>query len=252
MKIAIPSYNREKILCNKTLKTLENSGVDFNDIDLFLYDTNQREKYEIELMKHYGKIPINIITTNILDLGERLNLILNKYYEEGEEILLIEDDIRGVIEGGRGGEDVNILDLCKKGFEECKNNNLYIWGISPTDSKRYQPKTPITTDYKFIIGVLYGVICRRCLDLDVKYTYKSDFERTILYYKKDKGVVRFNHISVKTTYRAQGGLGNDNKNGREAKELEAVKNMINDYGDYCYMVKNNPREIKLRRKIPTE
>jgi hypothetical protein len=239
MKIAIPSYNREKVLCNKTLKLLLDSGVNQFDIDLFLYDTDQNEIYDVEIFKVFGEHKINVVVTDILDLGERLNYILNEYYDEGEEVLLIEDDILRI--------NKNLLEVCKEGFKLCRENNLFIWGISPTDSKLYH-KEGYSTNFKFIIGVLYGVIVRKDKDLNVSITYKCDFERSILYHKKDGGMIRFNDVCINTTYRALGGLGNDNKNGRKEKELDAVKQMIEKYPDYCYQNSKKEREIKLFKK----
>ena len=240
MKIAIPSYNREKQLCNKTLKLLLDSGVNQFDIDLFLYDVDENELYDAEIFKVFGEHKINVVVTDILDLGERLNYILNEYYDEGEEVLLIEDDILRI--------NKNLLEVCKEGFKLCRENNLFIWGISPTDSKLYH-KEGYSTNFKFIIGVLYGVIVRKDPSLNVSITYKCDFERSILYHKKDGGMIRFNDVCINTSYRALGGLGNDNKNGRKEKELEAVKQMIEKYPDYCYQNPKKEREIKLFRSI---
>ena len=237
MKIAIPSYNRPKVLIDKTLPTLIKHGIKLNNIDIFLFDETQKEIYDTHIINKY-KCCANIIVTDILDLGERLNYILNEYYDEGEEVLLIEDDIREV--------NKELIPLCEEGFKLCKEHNLFIWGISPTANNFFH-KEGYSTDFKFIIGVLYGVIVRKDKDLDVSITYKCDFERTILYYMKDKGMIRFNEVCVKTTYRALGGLGNDNKNNRLDKELDAVKDMINKYPDYCYQNPKKNREIKLRR-----
>ena len=240
MRIAIPSYNREKILCRKTLKLLMHPyfGIEQFDIDLFLFDNNQNELYDAEILKVFGEHKVNIIVSDILDLGQRLNYILNEYYDEGEEVLLIEDDILSV--------NKNLIEVSKEGFRLLKENNLFIWGISPTNSKLYH-KEGYTTNFKFIIGVLYGVIVRKDPDLNVSITYKCDFERSILYHKKDGGMVRFNDVCVNTTYRALGGLGNDNKNGRKEKEINAVNRMIEKYPNYCYKNKNKEREIKLFR-----
>jgi hypothetical protein len=230
MKIAIPSYNRAKLLVDKTLKLLK----DFDNIDLFLYDKEQKEIYEAEIDNE----KVNIIITDILDLGERLNYILNEYYDEGEEVLLIEDDIAYI--------NTDLLKLCKDGFRLCKEYNLYLWGISPTNNS-YFHKEGYSTDFKFIIGVCYGVIVRKDKDLDVSITYKCDFERSILYHKKDGGMIRFNAVGVKTNFRALGGLGNDKKNNRLDKELEAVKEMIKKYPDYVYQNPKKSREIKFKK-----
>ncbi len=240
MKFAIPSYNRADVLIKKTLPSLIKSGVSFNEIDLFLFDENQKSEYLTKIINNFC-CEINIIVTDILDLGQRLNYILNKHYPEDTEVVLIEDDIRQVC---RGKDNLNIKAFAKQAFEVSRFENRYLWGISPTDSFMFQ-KEGYTTDFKFIIGTLYGIIVRHSDDLNVSITYKQDFERTILYYIKDKGMIRFNDVYCKTTYRAVGGLGNDKKNNRLQKEIDACSLMIEKYPNYCYQNKKKEREIKL-------
>ena len=64
---------------------------------------------------------------------------------------------------------------------------------------------------RFIIGVIHGYINRHSRDLIIsnKAESKEDYEKTILHYLKDGGVVRFNHITFKTKFNAEGGLGTD-------------------------------------------
>jgi hypothetical protein len=70
---------------------------------------------------------------------------------------------------------------------------------------------PITKELKFIIGCLYGFIVRndKKLEPSPKAEGKEDFHQSILYYLKDGGVIRFNHMTVKTKFNAPGGLGTD-------------------------------------------
>ncbi len=249
MRFAIPSYQRTDVLIKKTLPTLIKSGITLNEIDIFVSSQEEKIDYETKIINEFFTEKVNVINTDILDLAERLNYMLNKFYPEDTEVVLIEDDIRGVC---RGKDNINIKEFTKQAFETLRIENLFLWGISPTDSLMYQ-KEGYTNDFKFIIGTFYGIIVRHSDDLNVSITYKQDFERTILYNIKDKGVVRFNDIYCKTTYRAVGGLGNDNKNNRLQKEIDACLLMINNYPDYCYQNIKKPREIKLysSKKIKT-
>ena len=140
----------------------------------------------------------------------------------------------------------NLMDTFDEYFKMCEDNKLFMWGISPTDSTLYMKEEP-SFDLKFVIGVLFGIIIRHSDDLKTSITYKQDMERSILYHKKDKGMVRFNNVFVKTTYRALGGLGNDKRDQRFMKELLAVKEMLEKYPDYLYQDKNKEREVKLFR-----
>tara|TARA_R110000823_G_scaffold311579_1_gene437332 strand:+ start:650 stop:1435 length:786 start_codon:yes stop_codon:yes gene_type:complete len=238
MRLSIPSYNRSQIIIKKTIPTLLNLGFNLSDIDLFLFDEQSKKEYETQIINEF-KSEVNIIVTNVLDLGERLNYILNEYYPEGTEVVLIEDDIRGI----RQGKESVANDFFEKAFEICKKENRSIWGISPTNSTMFQSEG-YSTNFKFIIGTLYGIIVRHQEDLNVSITYKQDFERTILYYKKDGGLIRFNDVYCRTTYRVKGGLGSD-KDERLPKELAACQEMIAKYPYFCYQNKKKEREIKL-------
>jgi hypothetical protein len=82
-------------------------------------------------------------------------------------------------------------------------------------------KPKITTELKFIIGVLFGYINRHIKKLvpSIRSETKEDYEQSILYYKMDGGVIRFNNITTKTKFNAEGGLGTNrfdrNKNAAE-------------------------------------
>jgi hypothetical protein len=62
----------------------------------------------------------------------------------------------------------------------------------------------ITRDLRYIMGGLYGVINRR---IHVTLDDKEDFERTMLYYNRDNGVIRYNDIAAITKcYTEPGGM----------------------------------------------
>tara|TARA_E500000318_G_C3527618_1_gene199074 strand:+ start:164 stop:925 length:762 start_codon:yes stop_codon:yes gene_type:complete len=243
MKFAIPTYKRYDVLINKTLKTLE--CVYPNLIYIFVYGDDEYEKYKEAI----GDKGYNLIKTQYEDLNNRLNYMFFEYFKEGEKVILIEDDIRDIIVFKNNMKMTlknNLMETFEEYFKLCEDNKLFIWGISPTDSTLYMKEEP-SFDLKFIIGVLYGIIIRHDFDLKTSITYKQDMERSILYHKKDKGMVRINNVFVKTTYRALGGLGNDKKDGRLMKEISAVNEMLEKYPDYVYQDKNKEREIKLFR-----
>jgi hypothetical protein len=82
-------------------------------------------------------------------------------------------------------------------------------------------KRKVTTDLRFVIGVVHGYINRHSKDLypSLKSVGKEDIEQSILFYLKDGGVLRFNDITFSTVFNAPGGLGTDryqmNKNAQE-------------------------------------
>jgi hypothetical protein len=74
---------------------------------------------------------------------------------------------------------------------------LYIWGIYPVRNPFFMKKG-VSTDLKFIIGVLRGFINRHTKKLEPspKAEGKEDYEQSILYYKMDGGVLRFTPLDI--------------------------------------------------------
>lgn len=238
MRIAIPSYKRQSLIIKKTIPLLLNNGFTFDDIDIFVANEEEKTNYQNAMPD------ANIIQTDILQLHLRLNYILNEHYDEGTEVVLIEDDIRDIC---RGKDSIDVQSFFKDAFDILKKENLYIFGISPTDSFMYH-KEGYSKDFRFILGVLYGIRVRKDASLNVNNTYKQDYERTILYYMKDAGLIRFNDVYCKTTYKTiVGGLGGVKNTNRIGNEILCVKYMLDKYPEYCYQHKTKENEIKLKR-----
>jgi asparagine N-glycosylation enzyme membrane subunit Stt3 len=109
-------------------------------------------------------------------------------------------------------------------------------------------KKKISYDLKFIIGVMFGYINRHDKNLypSTNSEAKEDYEMSILYYKKDGGVLRFNNINPKTKYKAEGGLGTDRfeRNKLSANYLQKT------YPDLITIFhrNNGMTEVKLARR----
>ena len=88
---------------------------------------------------------------------------------------------------------------------------------------------------RFICGCFYGVINRKDGDLLLKYeSEKEDSERTLRFYHNDKGVLRFNNITVKTNFYAPGGMRTEYKSNEERVKdgKMRVERLLNEFPDY--------------------
>jgi hypothetical protein len=207
--IAIPSYNRCKVVNSKTLKLLNSLGINKNIINIFVVE-EEYEMYKTELNQEY----YNEIIIGKLGLIQQREFIEN-YYPVGTHIVSIDDDITKI--------DLSFTDyksadeFFKCAFEECKNKNAYLWGVYPVCNPLCLTKNkPITEHLVYIIGALYGYINRpNDSDLDlticksIETSNKEDTERSIRYFLKDKKVLRFGRVGIKTQYYGKdgGGLG---------------------------------------------
>jgi hypothetical protein len=129
-------------------------------------------------------------------------------------------------------------------YQLLKKEHLYIWGVYPVRNAFFMYNT-ISTDLKFIIGVTFGYINRKLKALVPKAEVKEDIEQSILYYKMDGGVVRFNNIVPKTKFNAPGGLGTD----RAEMYKIAAEYLKQKYPEIVTIFhrKNGMTEVKLAR-----
>lgn len=253
--IAIPSYDRPEILKDKTLKTLLSQGIKPNNIDIFVANKDEEKRYkEIIDKSQYNKIIVGV-----KGLLEQRNFI-NKYYPVGKYIVEIDDDVEGIFKKKNNVKTdktlirINLDTFIKKAYDILKEKNLHIWGILPVFNPYFMYNT-ITTDLRYIVGAFFGLINRHDKDIMLKLeSDKEDVERTILYYKKDGGVVRFNNILIKTKYYGEGGLqseyGDKEKRLKEGqKRVEKLKELYPEYGDikkrpsgiWEFVLKRNPK-----------
>ena len=255
--IAIPSYKRAELLSRKTLKTLVDYNIPRNRIFVFVANQEEEKIYKETLdKKTYGHIIVGI-----KGLNNQRNFI-SRYFPIGQEIVNLDDDLAGFnilkTHGSTFNKKENYLtklpdfDLfIRESFKSLKNNGLFLWGIYPINNPYFMtPKT--TQDLRLIVGPCWGNINRHSSDLILTIDEKEDVERTLQYYTKDKGVMRFNNISVATSYYV-------NQGGMQALERDRKKDA---YESAVYLNKKYPTlttlhltkksgfaEVKLKDKI---
>jgi hypothetical protein len=241
--VAIPTYNRQDVLENKTLKTLIDGGVSKNRIYLFVANKEQYKLYEEIIPKNMYKE----IIIGKKGIANQRNFISN-YFDEGQYIISMDDDVEEfqMLKGEKLVKLKNVDDFFVNAYKLLKKNKLFIWGIYPVQNPFFMYKE-ITTDLRFIIGVTYGFISRhnRKLRPSINAETKEDYEQTILYYKMDGGVMRFNNVTTKTKFNAPGGLGTD----RFERNKTAATYLFKTYPDIVtvFQRKNGTYEVKLKR-----
>jgi hypothetical protein len=245
--IAIPSYQRADLLNRKTLKTLSKYNIPRNRIYVFVANKEEELIYKEKLNNEfYGHIVLGV-----KGLKNQRNFI-SKYFPEGQEILNMDDDIGGFkilkhklpnqpvdsTQNYRKGYFLDTLydldDFIRMSFKNLKKNNLFLWGIYPIANPYFMFPTT-TLDLKLIVGPVWGAINRHDKDLILTIDEKEDVERTLQYYTKDGGVMRFNNIWVQTTYyKTPGGMQADKRDRKQ----DAIESAI-------YLNKKYPNLTKL-------
>jgi hypothetical protein len=196
-RIAIPSYKRSTRLRDSTLALLQKHHVSADRIDVFVADTDEEWDYATTLTPgSYGRLIIGLPGMSAVR-----NFMTN-YYEDGQHVLFMDDDINGFMT--KSDEPLDFMKFVDDAFTECVTRNLRLWGIHPI-ANRFFLKDKVSTDLRYIIGCFYGVINNK--DITVDLEDGEDKLRTCIYYLSDGGVLRYNWIAPKTKYyREPGGM----------------------------------------------
>ena len=224
--IAIPSYNRADVIASKTLNTLKEGKISKSRIYIFVANKKEEQIYE----EHVPKNLYNKIIIGKKGIAQQ-RIFISKYFPENQYIISMDDDVEELEMMKSPEKLVKINDLdkfFKDGYKALKKEKLYLWGIYPVRNPFFMKKT-ITTHLRFIIGVTFGYINRHNKNLypSIKSETKEDYEQSILFYKMDGGVIRFNYITPKTKFNAEGGLGKD----RAERNKSAAEYLKKTYPD---------------------
>lgn len=249
--IAIPSYQRAELLKLKTLTVLQKYKIPRNRIYVFLANEDELENYNKVIPKDmYGKFIVGV-----KGLKNQRNFI-TKYFPEGQEIVNMDDDIYGfntlAFKSKKKTSSSRLVSLKKNklnaylkplpdldiffqnSFKLLKKQNIFLWGIYPINNA-YFMFSKMTTDLRLIVGPCWGNINRHATDLTLTIDEKEDVERTLQYYTKDNGVIRFNYVSVQTNYYKT-------KGGMQALERDRKKDALDSA---IYLNKKYPNLTKL-------
>ena len=245
IRICIASHKREKIICDKTLKFLNQTCQFKTNIYIFV-PNEQITNYKKELGR-YDFTNLNIIFIDSPNtLSAKMNFVINDYFEHNDFIIYLEDDIdsiQNLVEFNNKKHLTNILDMTKfinRTYDILIENDLKIFGIYPVYNS-YFMHFKNTTCFKFLINHFWGFIVNKHKSIIINTECKSDYEKSIIFYKEYGKMLRFNHIVCKTNnYKTIGGL--DHKN-RYDKEEESADYLLITYPDYC-SIKNCKSEFK--------
>lgn len=239
-KIAIRSYKRANTI-DKTLKILDLDGIEKSKIYIFC---------PLDEIEEYKKI--NGDDYNYIDGGNKgtnyCNNLIIDFFDLNDYIIQMDDDINGVYKlldykqtiktGDKangypiGLTKLSILDLIIEGKKEMDNNFLNLWGMYPVNNYYFMNST-ISHDLKFCIGRIFGF--NNTKDVICGDDCRDDYERSILYYIRDGGVIRFNkYVCDADTYIGSGGLA-------EIRTKEKMENSV------LYMIDKYPEYVKRKK-----
>tara|TARA_R110000868_G_scaffold384316_1_gene651764 strand:- start:262 stop:1512 length:1251 start_codon:yes stop_codon:yes gene_type:complete len=242
MKIAIPSKGRSTQM--KTLKMLKDQNIPVELVHVFVI----ADEFELYKTNH----PEYQIIIGSDGVAQQRKFIEN-YFPAGTPIISIDDDIKSIDLSLTEYENLNAFFIAA--FNDCIDNDAFVWGIYPVFNQYFRKNRENRTEcLQFICSHFYGYINRPGdPDLEIqicKIGSKSDVEKSILYYKKDGIVLRYNRIGVDTQFYASGGLGSFKSRLEQAiANAKSLAEMYPEYGKLTVR-KNGMHEFPLRKLKP--
>ena len=251
-KIVIPSYKRPETLLNKTLGVLQKYQIPREKIYIFVGNKTEKKRYQ-KIIPDYLYHEMIVGKTGMKNIRN----FITKYFPEGEFLFNIDDDITRIVEVV---EEVNISkkipaklqdlqnldEFIQLGFKLCLKNGLKLFGIYPAFNGYFLRKN-VSFDLKYIIGSMWG--CINDHKLIVHLDDKEDFERTIQRFLMDDGVVRFNNISVKSSYyKEKGGMQITRTPERILKSAKWLQKKYPELVKIYIRPRTGLAEIRLRNK----
>ena len=249
--ICIPSYKRAVLCKEKTIATLHKHKIDPKKIFVYVANKEDYDLYHEKLDKNY----YNKIIIGKKGLVPQRQFIMEQW-PAGKHIFFFDDDVQSIDLSLSSKFKQHSLDyFIREAFKECVKNNAFIWGVYAVFNPFFRKtKTEMSTELKYIVGALYGIINRpnlKSIQLTItkKNGQKEDVERTLKYFINDGIVLRFNKIGFTTKYYGkEGGLGQFEERLKPMKE--ACKKLENKYSDYGHIkVRSNGMTEFVLKKI---
>jgi len=238
--ICIPTYKRVDLFRKKSYaKVIEKYNL-HSQVIMLLQNDEDEEAYTNAFPElDYLRTPAGLLPT--------VNFV-SQYFPKNKRIIMMHDDITRIFSVDETAKRHTIEDghtFFTDVFNRMEQEGCHLGGVYPCDYPLTMCKQPeCSTNLQFIHDPLTFMIN---LQIPMKLEFKTDFERSVLYYKHDKKVLRMNHCTIGTAYnpKSKGGLGH-----RDAKaERDACDVFVKEYGEYVARIithKNGSTSMKLK------
>lgn len=237
MKFVVPSFQRSKIFQDKTLNYLDTMGIERDNIYVFIReDDNDFSAYQ-------SIVGINLIAIDIKGIGSTHNYITD-HFDESEFIIEIDDDLEKIIDKERKPIE-SFKELCIQMKEKMEIEKCSYGGTYCVPNPMFMSKSDhYSTNLSYMLGCVRFRFIRK--DIKVQTNYAEDMEFCILYFIRDKKILRNNWVAPKTKNYADGGCNGD---GRSFESEKLDKKFLADkYPHYCryFERKNGHPDCRIR------
>lgn len=224
-KLVIPTYKRYKI---PTLAHLDM----FDDIYIFVANQQEYNKYKLYYPNHK-------IIIGELGIKNQRNFITN-YFDEGDIIVSLDDDIKEF----KDRQNRLLIDAVKDCVEYLKQSNYGLMTFPPTANERFNNAESFTIGNYLGVGVFHIYKNDKAVQLSIDFI--EDYERSLLYIKRDGGVIRNWDIIYKHKPYNIGGL--EEMRTQDTLLLETNKFLYKYSNDSSFHYKKSFPHIILKKK----
>ena len=218
MKCIIPSKDRHNQLYDKTISFLRRMAMSDDSIYVFI----PASQYKLYKRPNYN---INIITLpDEYDFKTTLNFIHQKFLEEGEKCIRLDDDIEEMY---YCPDKSTLMPFTYQIFYELyfdtlvklENLGLKLAGINPTGNAFFCSPFWGKTQGSYLVGAFQIFINDRKCQLR-SYSTCEDVEQICRHIKYNTYCLKINAVTLKTKWFGKGGLEEVRKNDYELMEIE--------------------------------
>jgi hypothetical protein len=238
-KIVIPSYNRIQQVEYRTLNFLFKHNINQSKIYIFAHPLSYDEYVEVLKPKYPN---LNIVESKGGIKNSR-NYI-NNYFNEGNKIVEIDDDVENLIDLRQDKPLENLDDFIKESFDMCGNG---IWGVSALTNKFF-----CNMHDKFGLRSIVATFHGYTLDKSIILTLDvcEDFEKVIKYHLNNKPILKRGFIGIKTKYwDLKGGLQTDyDREKRLQLQNYCAEELLDRYPNLLFLRKRKSGLLDVRFK----
>ena len=250
--IAIPSYKRAETLRDKTLTVLQHYRIPVEKIHVFVATKAEYDTYKATLKPgSYGHM-------HIAEPGmAAVRNFITRHFPVGKAIFNMDDDIRGFIEYSEGAKRNerplrSLSNAIEAGFAKARQSGLRLFGFYPVANGYFMKPGPPTTDLRYIIGSVWGIINPGPV-LTVTIDDKEDYLRSVIMYVLDGGVLRYTNIAPQSAYyKEPGGMQEERTMNRIDASARAMVAAFPDLVKINLTKKSGMPEVRLRDSRPIE
>ena len=250
--IAIPSYKRAETLRDKTLTVLQHYRIPAAKIHVFVANKAEYDTYKTTLKPGtYGHM-------HIAEPGmAAVRNFITRHFPVGKAIFNMDDDIRGFIEYSEGAKRNerplrSLSHAIEAGFAKARQSGLRLFGFYPVANGYFMKPGPPTTDLRYIIGSVWGIINPGSV-LTVTIDDKEDYLRSVMMYVLDGGVLRYTNIAPQSAYyKEPGGMQEERTMNRIDASARAMVAAFPDLVKINLTKKSGMPEVRLRDSRPIE